>query len=647
MQNDGKKIKIAHIINPVKVGLESDLYVAQPITFETMKVAKDFSGALTDVLLLSCQYAEDNSYVPDCFLKTKNLERSVLDIGNFVVKRKFPILEDILKRAYEECDCDYIIYTNVDIAVMPFFYNTVRTIIDKGYDAFVINKRIIPSIYSKIEELSMMYAEFGMPHPGFDCFVFKKELFPKFNIGDVCIGIPNVDYAFIANLVAFSEKFGLFEDLHVTFHIGDERSTNVNKYKDYHNHNWREVVNVYKSLEKGGFFSAKPLLNDLWLQFNGKKRMWKKLYQGEVLNMKLNCKNNDEAAYILSKLFEDKKNKQAYLKDKVAFVDFSWRKKTKSSQFFLEILQEKYNVDIFWDETLTENGNRFDINAINNGEYAGIVFWQVMPRQEEINLLRNKNIIIIPMYDSVYELSEINWLSYKNFKMINFSKTLHRKLVDLGLNSLYLKYFCKPPEEIKNFYEGNKLKGFFWQRIDEIDFNLIKKLIGQNSFEKIYFHNAPDPTRKKKIDLRPDDIKKYNIKSTDWFENSKDYFNCLNDADVFFSPRLYEGIGLASVEALCLGKLVVAPDTPVLNEYIKNGFNGILYDIKNPKPVSFENIKSVRKNTLEYCKEGYKEWVNSKELIFDFIEKKRLNSVADWQYETLLSRIRLLKQNFF
>ena len=37
-------LHIAHIINPVQAGVSSDLHTAQPVTFESMKRAKDFAA---------------------------------------------------------------------------------------------------------------------------------------------------------------------------------------------------------------------------------------------------------------------------------------------------------------------------------------------------------------------------------------------------------------------------------------------------------------------------------------------------------------------------------------------------------------------------------------------------------------------------
>jgi hypothetical protein len=60
--------------------------------------------------------------------------------------------------------------------------------IGEGYDAFVINRRDIPGIYSSVTDIPLMYAEIGTPHKGYDCFVFKRELHPKFKLGAVHVG---------------------------------------------------------------------------------------------------------------------------------------------------------------------------------------------------------------------------------------------------------------------------------------------------------------------------------------------------------------------------------------------------------------------------------------------------------------------------
>ena len=213
----------AHIINPVAVGPESDLHVAQPITFESMRLAREFAGPACDIDFFSAHYPEDQGIAPEFFSPTAPLDRSILDLGDFAQSKKLPILKDILDRLYDSSTAEYFVYSNVDIALMPNFYVTVRELINCGYDALVINRRTIPETFSKVEELPLMYAEAGKPHCGYDCFVFRRDSYPGYCLANCCIGAASIGSALLVNLACFGSRFREFSDLHLTFHIGDRR----------------------------------------------------------------------------------------------------------------------------------------------------------------------------------------------------------------------------------------------------------------------------------------------------------------------------------------------------------------------------------------------------------------------------------------
>lgn len=214
--------KIAHIINPFKAATSSDLYTAQPITFRSMEIAAKEAESTVQIELLTAQFPEDRTMVPSSFRATKDLERSVLDMGTFEKQMKLPILADILQRMYDESDAEYLVYTNVDIGLYPNFYREVNRFIDEGHDAFIINRRRIPEHYTKVEDLKEIYKDFGKKHPGFDCFVFHRDLFPKFVLKEVCIGVPFIGITLSQNLFALANNFNLYEDEKLTFHIGME-----------------------------------------------------------------------------------------------------------------------------------------------------------------------------------------------------------------------------------------------------------------------------------------------------------------------------------------------------------------------------------------------------------------------------------------
>ena len=243
-----RKTTLAHIINPVAAPPASDLNTAQPITFESMRVAKEFADNRCDVRFFTAQYPEDHSVLPDGFQVTPDLDRSVLDVATFQVPRKLPLISDILNRLYTASDAEYFIYTNVDIAVMPNFYATVSSIIDTGVDACVINRRTISTHYTHVDELPLMYAEVGTRHPGYDCFIFRRHVLPRFELGMVCIGAPRVGFVLVGNLICFSKRFREFAEVHLTFHIGNERQWRDPRFQDYTDHNTRETTELYQRL---------------------------------------------------------------------------------------------------------------------------------------------------------------------------------------------------------------------------------------------------------------------------------------------------------------------------------------------------------------------------------------------------------------
>ncbi len=213
-------IRIAHIVNPFNASETSDLFTAQPITFESMRRSKEQAKGLAEITLLSAQFPEDENMVPEGFVQTPNLTRSVLDHGTFEKPMKLPFIHDILQRMYDSSEAEYLIYTNVDIGVYPDFYTKVVGYIEQGLDAFIINRRRISDRYKNVDQLPEIYQDFGKKHPGFDCFVFHRDLFPKMVLKEICIGVPFIGITTAQNLFALSKNFKLFDRENLTFHIG-------------------------------------------------------------------------------------------------------------------------------------------------------------------------------------------------------------------------------------------------------------------------------------------------------------------------------------------------------------------------------------------------------------------------------------------
>lgn len=115
-------LKITHIVNPVKVAKSNELFVAQLITFESMKVAKE-QAKISDFELTLCstQYSEDEDVVPTYFKKLSNLKRSIKEVNSKLNGRKLPLIKDILLKTSEIENNDYIIYTKCRHCINALF----------------------------------------------------------------------------------------------------------------------------------------------------------------------------------------------------------------------------------------------------------------------------------------------------------------------------------------------------------------------------------------------------------------------------------------------------------------------------------------------------------------------------------------------
>jgi len=242
----------AHIINLFEADPSSDLKLAQEVTVTSMLRAKNAAVNSESIELLSAQSPEYVRVIPAGFRATNNLTRDVSQIDRFKNPLALPILKDLLDRLYDESTADYLIFSNVDIAVQPHFYNQIRSFINDGHDAFIINRRRITDKFSSVDQLDEMLVETGKKHPGFDCFVFHRDLYPKFSLAEVCTGVPFIGITLAQNLFCFAENPKVFTDEHITFHLGMELFKK-RAPKEYFNYNrrqfWKAMSEIWNELD--------------------------------------------------------------------------------------------------------------------------------------------------------------------------------------------------------------------------------------------------------------------------------------------------------------------------------------------------------------------------------------------------------------
>ena len=241
--------RFAHIVHPLAPGISADIDRAQPITFETLRRARDAASDKVSVDLLTAQFPDARAQVPPDFTATPDLERSARDLGSFNGGLSLACIADIIKRGFDASEADYLIFSGIDIALQPYFYTTLDKIISSGVDSCIINRRVISDEKCTVDDIDSMYAEIGDPHPGRDCFVFTRSAYRHFELGDALWGMPKVGALLALNQIYFSINFVEFRDLHMTFHLGKGSYWSKESYADYHAHNqaeWERVLGKFR-----------------------------------------------------------------------------------------------------------------------------------------------------------------------------------------------------------------------------------------------------------------------------------------------------------------------------------------------------------------------------------------------------------------
>jgi len=644
------------IIKPDHLDFFDELFLKEQ---KILQEKENFSTSLYDTVK-TLPFLSNSNY--DLLLNESVVFMNLYDTSanNLIIEcivRNTPILVNPLPAVIEYLGEDY-----------PLFYNTLEEAEDKAenfeliYQAhnylknsnkvkltgnYFFNSFIKSNIYSNLESDLGQY---------FNLLKSKKIFFEK-EYQKIQAGVSNKDKD-IAELKRqnFDKKIVLDKKEAI---IDAIESKNIKFLKDI------EFLNNKIKIKNEKIALQNKLLNSNTIEINNKNNEIRikesEIYKKEIALQEANAVYLRELNYLNSfilsilrsrvfkfskiisnfiKKFRDKKDNIVNTKKKVAFIDHSFHKKSLATEFLIYILKQKYDVQVFWDESWNK-GTKVSVYKLKQENFDIIVFFQSYNYfKEELRLLSDKKIVLIPMYDGAAHFDFNFWQKYKKAKIINFSNNLNNKLENFGLDSKYFQYF-PDISKFKCKKKSNKLIGFFWQRTEFINWNTIKKLIGNNRFEYIYINCEIDPQVNKFVRPSEKDIEKYNIKIINWQKSREEYFRILKKCNVFFAPRLYEGIGMSFLEAMAMGICVIAPDHPTMNEYIKHEENGLLYNPRKIKKLDFTNINQLGIKAGESIETGHKKWQDNKMKLIDFIESKNKNN----NYKIFLNGIKSKIQN--
>jgi hypothetical protein len=273
------------------------------------------------------------------------------------------------------------------------------------------------------------------------------------------------------------------------------------------------------------------------------------------------------------------------------FIDHEYHKRTGSAKFFLDIVRKSFSVD----EHYYNRYYRTQAEKVA-ADYDGVIIWE-FPISRKKFFFREKKNVFVPMYDN-------EWASYWQWKRIAWSGmgvisfcdkvTTHAKRCGVK-NIIDVRYFPDPAELPQ--ISGDPKRVFLWERGE----------VGRKNVERLFPSEAGFS-----FDIKPqDEILPRDV-----------YLRRLAECGIVVAPRRKEGIGMAFLEAMAMGKCVAAHDDATMNEYIKNGETGILFTFNGSAPVSEETLSRVRANIPGTAAVLRERWLNDAAKIKDFLLKQ-------------------------
>ena len=278
----------------------------------------------------------------------------------------------------------------------------------------------------------------------------------------------------------------------------------------------------------------------------------------------------------------------------VLFVDHSFHRRTKSADFFLRILKSCFAVKTFYYDRCYQCG-------IPQGmvDWADlVVYWEFLPGRYKL-AHEGKKCVFVPMYDnewgSFWQWKRIAW---SGMGVVSFCDKVTEHARCCGVtNILDVRYF--PDPALLPQCPGDSKKVFLWKRG-----GITKSMV------EAMFPSAAGYT--------------FMVKGAQDFLPREQYLERLSSCGIVIAPRRKEGIGMAFLEAMAMGKCVVAYDDATMNEYIKHGETGVLFNSRELTAVDFSVVEHVRKNLSKFSVAQFVKWQKNAQTINDFLAKQPL-----------------------
>lgn len=299
------------------------------------------------------------------------------------------------------------------------------------------------------------------------------------------------------------------------------------------------------------------------------------------------------------------------------FIGHEFHRRTGSSAFFIDILKTMGDVtELHADPDGDPARNDALVRTLIASHFDCYVFWQTERIAERLLPLDLGRTFIVPMYDSSGHVPDAFWLKFVKHRILSFTRAQHERLQRLGCATTYFQYYPEPGPEPERRIEEARSSAFFWERQPHSAVNLAAVLAHCRALGigRLLLHAVPDFAADGQ---RPASglAGGVELSVSDWFDRREDFEAVAHAPLFFFAPRPREGIGMASLEAMARGQIVIAADLPATNEYVAHLTSGLLYDPGAPPersalpPVDADMLARMSRAARRKAVEGRRTWL--------------------------------------
>ncbi|MDP1835059.1 MAG: glycosyltransferase [Chlamydiales bacterium] len=298
-------------------------------------------------------------------------------------------------------------------------------------------------------------------------------------------------------------------------------------------------------------------------------------------------------------------------KQKIVFLGREIHLRTKSDEFFVEILKEVGDVTVLRREAYS---NAECIKYIQKLAPELLIFYQLPPSVwHHLMPLRGIRKVWVPMYDGFKELSWKKRVAFRlaGVEVISFCQRIHDHVVDSGLSSQRVCLFPEPDHNGLQHSHEPPYTAFLWQRDRSINLQLLTKLFPAGHIQKVIFKSdLAEPTH---LNVP------FEVEHLEGWLSREALLEKIRQADYYIAPRHQEGIGFSFLEAMAMGKIVVGHNDATMNEYIQDGVTGHLFDSYGPLQPSWPTPAAMQSSLEQYCHKAHIDWKRDRQAIKDYL----------------------------